>query len=239
MHTNSYLRFSRKVILHHLSIYEGKDAARNAKAVKRKPAKGETKKVGGEKNGSERIVPAQKKPRYYPTETRPKKLVSRKRSFNGHAHKLRPSITPGTVLIVLAGKHKGKRVVYLKQLRSGLLLVTGPFTVNGCPLRRVNQIYVIATKTKLNIDNIKLPERLNDDYFKKKKTRKAPKNEGDLFESTKEAKTVSPELKEDQVNVDKQVLEAISKHPDHKLFTGYLKSIFWLKKSQFPHNMIF
>ena len=76
----------------------------------------------------------------------------------------------------------------MKQLATGLLLVTGPFVLNGCPLRRVNQIYTIATSTRLKIKNVKVPSRINDDYFRRKSLKNLKHREGELFDTAKEVR---------------------------------------------------
>ncbi|KZO90930.1 hypothetical protein CALVIDRAFT_542200, partial [Calocera viscosa TUFC12733] len=86
-------------------------------------------KVSGEKNGQMRLIPTKKASRFYPAEDVRK---------TAKPTVLRSKITPGTILILLAGRFRGKRVVFLKQLESGLLLVTGPYKANGVPLRRVD-----------------------------------------------------------------------------------------------------
>merc|ERR1712127_954830 len=118
------------------------------------------KKIGGEKNGSTRQVRVNRFPKSYPTEDKPRNM----KNFATHKHSLRKSITPGTVLILVAGRHAGKRVVFLKQLKSGLLLVSGPFKLNGCPLRRINQIYVIATSQKIDTSKVNVPANLDDKF---------------------------------------------------------------------------
>ncbi|XP_060673246.1 large ribosomal subunit protein eL6z-like, partial [Ziziphus jujuba] len=64
--------------------------------------------------------PPQKPPKFYTADDVKKLLVNK---CKHKPTKLRTSITPGTVLIVLAGRFKRKRVVFLKQLSSGLLPV--------------------------------------------------------------------------------------------------------------------
>nr|GMC87884.1 60S ribosomal protein L6-like [Ipomoea batatas]GMC89788.1 60S ribosomal protein L6-like [Ipomoea batatas] len=105
---------------------------------------------------------AEKPPKFYPADDVKKPLMNKHKPKQT---KLRSGITPGTVLIILSGRFKGKRVVFLKQLPSGLLLVTGPFKINGVPLRRVNQAYVIATSTLVDISGEKnvIPQEKKDD----------------------------------------------------------------------------
>jgi ribosomal protein L14E/L6E/L27E len=153
-----------------------------------------------------------------------------------NAPKLRTSITPGTVLILLAGHFKGKRVVFLKQLEYGLLLVTGPFKVNGVPLRRVNQAYVIATSTKIDISSVDVAKH-GDAYFKRAVT-KSKKGESEFFEAEKEKeeKSLPKEKKEDQKAIDAKRIPLIEAVPEMKT---YLSARFSLKSGVKPHELVF
>merc|ERR1711976_694417 len=95
------------------------------------------------------------------------------------AAKGRKCIVPGSVVIVLSGRFRGKRVVVMKTLASGLLLVTGPYKLNGVPLKRVNAAYVIPTSTKLNVSGVDV-SKVDDAYFAKA-AQKSRKNDEEGF----------------------------------------------------------
>lgn len=80
----------------------------------------------------------------------------------------RKSIQAGNVVILLSGRHRGRRVVVLKSLSSGNLLVTGPYAINGVPLKRVNPAFVISTSTSVPLDGVSV--NVDDAFFKKSKT---------------------------------------------------------------------
>jgi large subunit ribosomal protein L6e len=171
-------------------------------------------------------------PRFYPADDVKQPIKSR---HVNKKTKLRASIKAGTVLIVLSGRFRGKRVVFLKQLDSGLLLVTGPYKINGVPLRRVNQAYVIATQTSVDISSVKVPANVNDAFFKRSGASAASGE--DAFFSQDAAKVeLSADRKSAQKAVDAAVLKAVKAVPS---LDKYLNAKFSLTKGQRPHDMVF
>jgi large subunit ribosomal protein L6e len=158
-----------------------------------------------------------------------------------HPTKTRASLVPGTVLILLAGKFRGKRVVLVAVLPSGLLLVSGPYKLNGVPLRRVNAAFVIATSTRVDFAGVKLkPELLVDSYYTAPKTvkpKRTGKEDAAVFAAAKGKKSpLAPERASAQKDVDGQLLAAIKKTD---LLAAYLRKPFTLTKGQAPHLIKF
>merc|ERR1712001_37247 len=198
--------------------------------------------TSGEKKAADKAASKARSQRYYPTdsERRRFKTTGAGKSYRAKTKfgklRLKEGIVPGSVLILVAGRHRGKRVVFLKQLESGLLLVTGPFKINGVPLQRVNQKYVIATSTKLEFASA-IPERVNDEYFSRiELNAHEGQNEGEIFQTKKAVYQASAERKEDQKAVDAAVLGAAKKVP---YMVSYLASNFSLQNGQNPATMKF
>jgi large subunit ribosomal protein L6e len=174
---------------------------------------------------------AAKQPKFYPAED---EAVPLPRSKAVRPTKLRASITPGTVLILLAGRFKGKRVVFLRQLPSGLLLVTGPFKLNGVPLRRVNQAYVIATATKADVSKVDAA-KFDDAYFRSAEKKAGKKGAAEFFAEEGAAKKALPaEYVANQKAVDAPLLAGLDAP-----VKAYLSHRFSLRSADRPHLMKF
>ena len=193
---------------------------------------------------------ADKNTGYYPTEDvkKPAKRALRKADKKTRVAKLRKSIVPGKVLILLSGRFRGRRVVFLKQLESGLLLVSGPRAINGVPLRRVNQAYVIATSTSIDAGAVKavapVVATITDKVFArgekadkaaaKKSLRTQKTAEGFMALQSAAVKEVSAERKALQESVDAKLGVK-----EGSVLAKYLYARFSLSKGSKPHAMSF
>jgi len=228
-------RFSRHAMYTRKGIWAVKK--RNTAGPKKVEKQPVTKAFG--KKGQKRTIRT-KEFKFYPTEDLPKQSQRKSVAVTSRTAPLRSSIKPGTVVILLAGEFRGKRVVFLKQLESGLLLVTGPYKINGVPLRRVDQSYVVATSTQLDISSVKIDAKFNDAYFKRKVEKKAKKSEQEFFaeadKQKEQPKKATPEKVADQKAFDAQLLPLVAKVPS---LEEYLGAKFGLRHGQFPHALKF
>ena len=108
-------KYSRTAVYKKRALYKKKKTVSVKKTPKVELFK--TKKIGGDKNGSTRKVAVEKTPRFYPTEDCPKPMPNRKHQ---RASKLRPSLVPGAVLVLLAGRFRGKVSSCIKHRAFGL-----------------------------------------------------------------------------------------------------------------------
>ena len=125
---------------------------------------------------------------------------------------------------------------FLRLNNNNFTFYLGPYTVNGVPLRRVNQKYVIATKTKVPIDGVNVGA-VDDKLFAREKRAKKI-GEEKLFDVNAEPtkNDISPERKKIQTAIDTQLTANISKV---EMLSAYLKAKFTLSKADKPHAMVF
>ena len=103
----------------------------------------------------------------------------------------------------------------------------GPFTVNGVPLRRVNQRYVIGTSTKVSLDGVDV-SNIDDSFFAREEKPQTPIEGRGTF--TSEARKAA------QKTVDAALLENISKVD---FLQAYLRAKFTLGGNDRPHALKF
>jgi large subunit ribosomal protein L6e len=149
------------------------------------------------------------------------------------APKLRAGVQPGKVLILLAGRFRGKRVVCLKQLKSGLLAVTGPYKINGVPVKRVNQAYTMTTSTSVDVSGVKA-DSITDETFKKEGKASRTKSQR-FFAENAPKKTLADARKKLQKEVDTAILGKLK----DTMVKKYLGARFSLTKNDAPHAMKF
>ena len=150
--------------------------------------------------------------------------------------KLRSSIQPGSVLILLGGQFRGRRVVFLKQLASGLCLVTGPYSINGVPLRRVNQRFCIATSTKVDLGGADFSS-IDDSYFAREVAKEEkPSSATPFADGAKQGGGTPDEKKTKQKAVDTAIVKSVQKDA---VLKAYLKAKFALSNASKPHVMVF
>lgn len=176
---------------------------------------------------------------WYPADD--EKTLFKRRRNQAKAPVAPKSIQPGQVVILLSGAHRGRRVVVLKSLTSGNLLVTGPHKINGVPLKRVNPAYVLRTSTTVSLDGV--AANVDDSFFKRQSrfTKDQLKHASETTNKKHEAAKTADEnwrkeARKIQESVDEKLIANIKKVEQLK---GYLGTRFTLYSNTRPHELVF
>ena len=195
-------------------------------------AKGLEKRKESRKKNAEENKGLKLKKNWYPVSDL-KSHFKRKCKIPKKTH-ISAELVPGQVLILLSGRFRGRRVVFLKKLESGLLLVTGPYKYNGVPLKRVNAAYVLPTNTKLKVDD-KVAQSVDDKLFLRRDIKRESEKDFLVDEKTKKER-ITDDRKKAQEDVDTKVKKAVDEVP---MMKEYLRNRFALKNGDKPHLMKF
>ena len=149
--------------------------------------------------------------------------------------KLRGDLEAGQVLILLTGRFRGKRVIFLKQMEEGQLLVTGPFKINGVPLRRVPQCYTLKTSTKVDLNGADAGS-IKDYFFDRDDDEPTSKEQKFFSAGEYKSQPASDARKTAQKKVDGPILDTLKKDV---VLKKYLKSRFTLTANQKAHALKF
>ena len=116
------------------------------------------------------------------------------------------------------------------------ICITGPYGLNGVPLRRVNQRYVIATNTKVDLSGVNV-SKIDDSLFDREDSEDSKEDMEKLFAAGETKPTYTSAARKDaQSTVDSSLMKNIEKV---EMLSAYMKAKFSLSKGDLPHLMKF
>lgn len=139
-------------------------------------------------------------------------------------------MTPGTVAVVLIGPYQSKKVVFLKQLESGLLLCA---CLNNNSVRRFPQKWLLATSQNVDVSGVGL------NYFNDKSFAGFAKKSSDPSEFFQENQQKATPESQDFTAAKDKVLKAVGAAAQkEELLFEYCCARFTLDKEVPAHALI-
>merc|ERR1712224_50428 len=139
----------------------------------------------------------------------------------------------GDILIILAGRFKGKRVIFLRKIARGIL-VTGPSEINGVPICQINNAFVLTTTFKLDLSRVDLSQ-LDKTVHKFFGSKNFDQLIDDRHKTIKQSDFIR-DLKNERKKLDTVIIARIEATPG---LSSYLSASFTLKTGIKPHLLKF